>query len=697
MSGRQSSHSSTAASTATSRNGSVAHEPLPSLLAIPHVQFAAIWQLQQSSPVPAVRILQSGTVSKELPAQLIQQCLENAVRQPGQPLLMGDREFQDRQSTKAVIAVWAFNKNFSQDEYSVLEIRYEPETSLVAARESLLEATVQIEQDLKRGHLAQKVRYVSPQQPAPNITPPIGPSGMGEPCCSVPEGNTGKHDSEIDGATAPHKSSESWTALARNLHQSLDPEQTDLHVCNELQSFLDVDRVTVLRKLRGSWRIQAISGQSAVNRRSPWVQQIEALAQSVLPTGESLEFPTEAILPSPIRIPLDDYLVKNDVRCLKMLPVFERAVELESQTAAPKQPTESPRPIAAILLESLTQDHFRDREALEASCLVAGDAIRVSHQHRQLLFYPLWHRLGQARVTAWSRRLPVLWILVALIVAIGCLCFWPARFYVTAQGTLIPLRRHRIYAPHNGIIEEIYVRPHQTVSVGMPLARMRDYQLESQIHQVQREQVLVEEKLRLGNRRIRTDEARQRFTNREGDLPLGVLEQELAHLSKQQSLLEKQKQELLITSPMKGQILTWQVDDRLLQRPVPFGRLLMEIADTEGPWKLELNLPNRRIGHLLTAMKNADGERLKVEFVLAAKPDRRFYGTLSNVASTVAVSREDGAFVKLEVEIEDSELQLLQNETEVTAKVFCDQSVLGHVWLHDLGEFLQKQVFFYTW
>ena len=52
-------------------------------------------------------------------------------------------------------------------------------------------------------------------------------------------------------------------------------------------------------------------------------------------------------------------------------------------------------------------------------------------------------------------------------------------------------------------------------------------------------------------------------------------------------------------SPLTGAVVTWNVRQLLEARPVQKGQALMQVADLTGPWVLEIEVPDDRIGHVL--------------------------------------------------------------------------------------------------
>src|SRR5258708_20116808 len=66
----------------------------------------------------------------------------------------------------------------------------------------------------------------------------------------------------------------------------------------------------------------------------------------------------------------------------------------------------------------------------------------------------------------------------------------------------------------------------------------------------------------------------------------------LNSLARQHEVLKAQREELVVRSPLTGQVVTWNVRQSLQSRPVLRGQVLMQVADTLGAWVLALALPH---------------------------------------------------------------------------------------------------------
>ena len=129
-------------------------------------------------------------------------------------------------------------------------------------------------------------------------------------------------------------------------------------------------------------------------------------------------------------------------------------------------------------------------------------------------------------------------------------------------------------------------------------------------------------------------------------------------------------------------------------RPVSRGDELLEVVNPEGNWQLELDAPDRNVGHIQDALSENDGEPLDVEFILAADPSRRLKGKLIEIGKSTRVSPENGPTVSMKIKIEDQEdLDIRQIKSSVSANIICKKTSLGYSLFHGVTEFIQKHWF----
>ena len=167
-------------------------------------------------------------------------------------------------------------------------------------------------------------------------------------------------------------------------------------------------------------------------------------------------------------------------------------------------------------------------------------------------------------------------------------------------------------------------------------------------------------------------------------------------LRRELDIKRRQVDLLEIRAPARGTVVNWQVRQNLLRRPVQRGQNLMTIVDPDTHWVLELELPERRVAHLMRAMARSD-EALDVTFTLASHPGQEFKGQLVEVDRQLDVRTDDGNAALVRVAFDETQIpaDLLRSGTRVTAKVHSGHRSIGFVLFHELIETVQSSVMFW--
>jgi hypothetical protein len=168
----------------------------------------------------------------------------------------------------------------------------------------------------------------------------------------------------------------------------------------------------------------------------------------------------------------------------------------------------------------------------------------------------------------------------------------------------------------------------------------------------------------------------------------------LNSLSQQHEVLKAQRDELIVRSPLTGQVVTWNVRQSLQSRPVQRGQVLMQVADTLGAWVLEVEVPDDRVGHVLEAQREGRAG-LAVSFMLATEPGVIYRGNIEKTALATDVRPSDKANVLMTVGVDRNEIRGLRPNATVVAHIECGRRSLGFVWFHGLWEALQRKVLFW--
>ena len=150
---------------------------------------------------------------------------------------------------------------------------------------------------------------------------------------------------------------------------------------------------------------------------------------------------------------------------------------------------------------------------------------------------------------------------------------------------------------------------------------------------------------------------------------------------------------MIVKSPLPGQVISWQLTERLQDRPVSYGDELIEIAQTDGPWELVVSVPDKKVGHLLRAWQSGQG-KVPVKFFIASNPAESFVGEIVAVSRTTRLDPDNKQSVHVVVAFDSAEMGLKHVRSKVQAKINCGETSLGHAWLYPVTEFLNSQVLF---
>tara|TARA_B100000700_G_scaffold30626_1_gene29462 strand:+ start:3511 stop:5577 length:2067 start_codon:yes stop_codon:yes gene_type:complete len=497
--------------------------------------------------------------------------------------------------------------------------------------------------------------------------------------------------------------------FSRLVHHNLDLKETAYTIANEGRRLIGCDRVSVALRKGSKCRIEAVSGQDTVERRSNAVTLLSKLATRVMRSGEALWYDgnTED-LPPQIESVVDEYVDESYTRMMAVLPLKRPETKADAardpSDVDPNETKKREEYIGVLIIEQIETN--LPRSVLDPRVDLVYEhccrAVSNSQEFNNLFMMPVWRTIGK---TAWvirARALPKAIAITSVVLAILCtFLFVQVDFSVEAEGVLQPVNRHDIFVPANGIVTELLIHDQQEVSAGDVLMTIEDPDLLIEKRRVEGQ--LEETKDQLSNARRAqfqpglspADKIQVSGQVKQLQLRRDTLNQELEIINQKEALLT-------IKSPADGQVvLQWDVEKTLQHRPVAIGQVVMTVVQIgEGKeWELELALPERRFGHLAEYLSDPDVDELQVEYVLAMNPEHIFEGTVQRIRQSTQVEGEDGTVVPLLVKIDQAELKTilhgdLRPGTTVTGDVHCGRSSLGYSWFHEAIQWVQYHLLF---
>lgn len=484
-----------------------------------------------------------------------------------------------------------------------------------------------------------------------------------------------------------------FAAFLRAVHAKLDVRHTTFTLANEGRRLTSSDRLSVLLCSGRKARLTVVSGLDTIDHRAAEVRQMEQLATKVIAAGEPVWFAGDSSSLAPqIDDALHDFVDVSQARAVGIVPLYP------PHNASAKQ--QRPRPIGALVVERWQQSRWSEsaRERVLAVADNGGIALANAQEYQSLFLLPLWKALGKAAWFARFKSLPKTLLLLALLVGIGAaLVLIPRDLQLAARGKLQPALRRDIFVRTDGVVVEVPVDHAQLVEAGQVLAELRNTDLEVEIAALLGRKTTATEGLATAQRALLRES--QLSTEEQNRIAGQILElkQELENVDQQLALYQQKQEHLVVRSDRFGQVVTWQVRDLLLGRPVQRGQVLMTLVDPRGDWELELLLPEKRLGHALAAQQAAIAQQkpLHVTFQLSTHPGREFAGRVTEIHRRAETHGEDGNMVLVRVAIDKAKLPELHSETTVTAKLHCGERPLGYVLFQDAIETVQSKVMFW--
>lgn len=479
----------------------------------------------------------------------------------------------------------------------------------------------------------------------------------------------------------------------REVHAKLDLSSTAYSIANAGRQFLECDRLSVLTYSNRACRVRAVSGMDSIDRRANLIRRMEQLAFAVVPTRQAFWHPGRTRdVPPEVETLLTAYLDEAHSRLLAVVPLLSWDAPREDETSRQA-------PIGALVIErfSSSADDADLEYRTTALAVQCASAMGNATVYESL---PLLRVSQGLQRLAWLTRVRTLRksVLAGLfaLAAISALILVPADFDVEGRGTLQPVVQREVFAGSDGVVQEIKVQHAQRVAAGEVLIVLKKSQLEFEFSRVVGEIQTTQKKLasvqasRLGTSPSNAGDRDQynKLTAEEEEL-----KEVLKSLAQQERILRAQQQELSARSPIAGQVLTWDIAQLLQARPVHRGQTLLTVADLDGPWVLEVQVPDERVGHILSA-QNALRKNLDVSFILSTDPDVTYRGEVEKVALSTDLDENQKPAVLVTVRVDRDKIAQLRPGATVIPKIHCGRKSIGYVWFHDLWDAVKTRLLF---
>ena len=514
-----------------------------------------------------------------------------------------------------------------------------------------------------------------------------------------------------------------WTQLegfAREVHASLDPVRVAFQVANEGRRLVGCDRLSVATVEAKKCKIQAVSGSDVVEKRSNLIVLMRALVDAVLAWGERLVYAgsKDDSLPPDVLNALDDFLSESNSKLLVCQPLRD------------ERQKDKPGPARSALVMECFETPEATEPLIARMDVVARHATSALYNAVELHRIPLswlWRPMAAVQSGLGGKMKAIIAASLAAVIAIVlAMVFMPYPLKMDANGQLLPVDRQRIYAPHEGHVRQFIVEPNRPYLPGQILVRLEDGTLNAKLTTLNEEiasSFSLYQKLR-----SQQAAAKDQRELHDSQLQIAKVEAQLkAKLSEKRELVRINNADpnlpgwfSVVAPPFSTRFAAqhkpeWTVLDsdfaeRFKNRYVKPSDPIMWLGDVNGPFEVELKIPEKHIGQVKRAFDpNDPNAKLFVDLLLMSDTTRPCRGVLykSRVSGEATPNREDHnesapvvlAYVSLDDESIPENLRVPRNlittGVEVHGKILCGDHAMGYSLFYGLWEFLYEKVVFF--
>ena len=457
-----------------------------------------------------------------------------------------------------------------------------------------------------------------------------------------------------------------------NVHSSLIPAEVAQHIANDARLLMNCERVSVYAGLRERPKLLAVSAVAAVESRSDLMKRqnrlVAAAAKLNQPIGSD-QPPAEKGL----RSLLHSYQDQAGFPFLFGIPL---------ETGNGK---------AGYLLAESTNELNRLEFAQGLSLVIPPASIALANALRYQSI-PFRNFLAGFGGAAGRLKLNRIWMgLAFLILATVALTLVKTDFKVRIQGELRPVQERVVFAPRDGIVSKVMVRHGDQVQTGQLLLQLHSPEMElamtRNVGEFEKLAKLLDAKNIALNQASSDPNASPSII---GQLSSEVsdIEYQISSLADEKKYLLEQQNELRVNSPIAGNVISWKVEELLMNKPVRWGDALLNVANEAGDWQLRFLVPERRIGYILAAQAADRG--VELEFFFESNPQIRFASRISEIGKSTERDSDLGPVAVVFCPAPDQDY-VRRHGARVIADVNCGRKSIGFVWTHELIDSLRRR------
>jgi hypothetical protein len=498
-------------------------------------------------------------------------------------------------------------------------------------------------------------------------------------------------------------------------------------VANEGRRLAECDRLCVGVRHGKKVTVEAVSGADVVEKASTHVRRMRHLFDAVLKFGDKLVYKgtKDEGLPPDLSHALDEYLAESQPKLLVVTPIRD---DREKDTTKPAR--------SALLMESFNPPEQVDPliQKLEVVGKHAASALYNASELQRVPFKFLWKPVGLIQEAVGGKH-RLYWLLgtAAAVAVATALVVVPYPLKLDAKGEFMPTQVQWVYAPQEGEVREVMVKPGDSLRPGSPVLMLFSPQFQEKYGTAMREQMAAIQSISdfEGQRAKpgKTADDELALTQRINALraKVSALADQLADMERSSHAVRNRPGYFLAPTPSfdpafprtgdTWKVLSGDVRNELTRRTVRPQEPLVRLGVVDGPWRVELKVPQRNIGHIRYALATDGAHKrdpagkpyLDVDVLLTSAPDTSFPGRLyaEDMALEAVPDRGDHnqnepivqAYVRVNTEDVPADRhvprELFVAGQEVHVKVRCGHHPAGYSLFHGVWEWFYEKVVFY--
>ncbi|MCA9132039.1 MAG: hypothetical protein KDA45_02750 [Planctomycetales bacterium] len=222
---------------------------------------------------------------------------------------------------------------------------------------------------------------------------------------------------------------------------------------------------------------------------------------------------------------------------------------------------------------------------------------------------------GMQAVQRWLARLAILGLIISI-------ALFPVPQQISATAILQPLSKQMYYAPASGVVSQVFVDEGDAVDAEQSLLQITSHELEATAESLEIEAKKIAGQIAEKTSRLNRGEDLRPSEKDQLEYDLQELNTTAKAVQLQRSQAQERQRELTVVARQPGTVSSWDLRNRMLNHPVQPGQLLAATFDPQGPWRLQLAVPDYRAGMVAAALQRAEKGAVHVQFSLASHPDQ---------------------------------------------------------------------------